>query len=1119
MQRIGVKIPYTTMTKLFALPVACAALVMAQTDTASLSGLVKDPSEAAIAGAKVSLANKATGAQRFSETNAQGIYHFALLPPGDYEIAVEYTGFKKFQDSQVQIQVAQARQLNVRLEVGEPSEFVVVRGTTAPIDTQSVSQGTVIGQEKIVALPLNGRQFIQLSLLVPGANSGGRQVQQDTTGRFGAIGGISVSGGRTNNTSFLLDGAANIDPDYNALNYSPIVDDIAEFQVQTSMFNAEYGRASGGIVNVVTKSGTNQLHATAWEFIRNNKLDARPFNLVTSELPKYQRNQFGATVGGPIRKNRLFAQLAYEGLQLRQAGAALTSVTVPSLLQRQGIFSATPGGIYDPDTLQNGVRQRFANDAIPLNRIDPVALAGIRALPLPNVPGSSLFVNSNGITRQDNENYSGRLDYLVRQNLTLFGRYSLANEHATIPAAVPDRDQIARIRPQSAVLGATSLLRGNLVNETRFVFSRFRMLNGLPEPNYNVDGVVTHIPQFLAAGYLNGSNFGGAGQFTGTTGGGTVLVRDNTFQAYDNLSWQKGRHGLKFGGEIYSLQYNRYEAPNALGNYQYTAGFTTQTAKNDGTGDSLASLMLSLPAIANRTIGPDRIDGRQRTYAGYVQDDFRVRANLTLNLGVRYELTPPVFDAHQQISSIDYGNVPSPGAIFAEGRTGFYSPKLFVCGQSGYPRGCSYTDYNNFAPRVGAVWGVTPKTVVRGGGGLFYAGQDLNPLFRLAAGLPDNISQTLTSNNFIPQFRGLDVFGPAVVSPKTPPIQAAGIDLHQRTSYSLQLNFSVQREIRKDIAIEAGYIGNLGYKLEQNVQPNNALPGAGAVDPRRPYGSLTYAPGTGFPDYITVVGNTVPVGFLNYLPHSAQSNYHAGFVRFEKRFSKGLSVLSAYTFSKAITNAPQFRNAGGVNGNENSPPQNSYNLAGERGLASFDARNRWVSTVVYELPFGKGHNLLSDGLAGKIFGGFETSGILTLQSGFPFTVNLRGDTAGIGAGTGGIVIRPNAVAGVSAQLPRDQRSGDRFFNTSAFTLPAAFTLGNLGRNTVIGPGLVDMDFSLARNIQVREYLRIQFRAEFFNLFNHPNYNIVDRIINGPTFGRVLSQLDPRQLQFGIKIIF
>lgn len=836
-------------------------------------------------------------------------------------------------------------------------------------------------------------------------------------------------------------------------------------------------------------------------------------------MPKYQRNQFGLTLGGPILKNRLFAQLAYEGLQLRQAGAALTSVAVPSLLQRQGIFTETPGGIYDPDTLENGVRQRFSNDTIPLSRMNAVALTGMRALPLPNVPGTSLYVNSHGLTRQDNENYSGRLDFLARQNLTLFGRYSLANEHATIPAAVPDRDQIARIRPQSAVLGATALLRGNLVNETRFVFSRFRMLNGLPEPLFDVNGVQTKIPQMLAAGYLNGGNFGGAGQFTGTTGGGTVLVRDNTFQAYDNLSWQKGRHGLKFGGEIYRLKYNRYEAPAVLGNYQYTAGFTTRTARNDGTGDSLASLILGLPQVANRTIGPDRIDGRQHTYSGYIQDDFRVRANLTLNLGIRYELAPPLYDVHQQISSIDYSNVPSPGAIFAEGRTGFYSPKLFVCGQGGYPRGCAYTDYNNFAPRLGAVWGMTPKTVVRAGGGLFYAGQDLNPLFRLAAGLPDNISQTLTSNNFIPQFRGFNIFGPAVVSSNTPSIQAAGIDLRQKMGYSLQLNFSVQREIRKDIAIEAGYIGNLGYKLEQNVQPNNALPGAGAVDPRRPYGSLTYAPGTGFPEYITVVGNTVPVGFINYLPHSAQSNYHAGFVRFEKRFSQGLSVLSAYTFSKAITNAPQFRNAGGVNGNENSPPQNSYNLAAERGLASFNARNRCVNTFVYELPFGKGHKLFSEGAAAKILGGFETSGILTLQSGFPFTVNLRGDTAGIGAGTGGIVIRPNAVPGVSAELTRSQRSGDRFFNTAAFSLPAAFTLGNLGRNTVTGPGLFDMDFGLARNIQVREYIRIQLRAEFFNLFNHPNYNIVDRIINGPSFGRVLSQLDPRQLQFGIKFVF
>jgi hypothetical protein len=303
------------------------------------------------------------------------------------------------------------------------------------------------------------------------------------------------------------------------------------------------------------------------------------------------------------------------------------------------------------------------------------------------------------------------------------------------------------------------------------------------------------------------------------------------------------------------------------------------------------------------------------------------------------------------------------------------------------------------------------------------------------------------------------------------------------------------------------------------VQPNNAQPGAGAVDPRRPYIAEQYASNTTFPSYLTVVGNSVPVGFINYLPHSAQSNYHAGFLRLEKRFAHGLSWLTAYTYSKAITNAPQFRNAGGVNGSENSPPQDSFNLREERGLAYFDTRHRMVNTFVWDLPFGRDRRFLTSGLASKILGGWQTAGILALQTGFPFTLNLKGDTAGVGAGTGGIYVRPNLVYGADPVLSGSDRNAAHFFNTAAFATPAAFTFGNLGRNTIIGPGLVNLDFTLAKSLRITEAVRVQFRAEAFNFFNHPNFNLVGRIVNDATFGQVQSQLDPRQLQFGVKVIF
>jgi hypothetical protein len=936
---------------------------------------------------------------------------------------------------------------------------------------------------------------------------------QQNLNRQGSIGGLSVSGGRTNNTAFMLDGGINLDPDYNSLNYSPSIDAIAEFQVQTGIFPAEFGRASGGQVNVVTKSGGDSFHGSAYEFLRNNTLDARPFNLPVPQLPEYRRNQFGATAGGRIKRSKAFWFGSYEGLRLRQAGAGLTTVSVPTALQLAGNFSATKGGIFDPDTLQNGVRTPFAGNVIPAQRINASALTAARALPQPNL-GVSSFVNSNGLLKQTNDNYSGRVDYLITPSLTLFGRYSMADEDAIIPATVSGRDNVNNVRPQNFVVGATKTLRPNLVNEMRVAMSRFRQVNGLPELDFNLNGTTTHLPQFLVSGY---PTMGGAGSFTGTTAGGIVLVRDNTYQAYDNMIWEHGRHAVKFGGEALQVQYNRYEAPSALANFQFTNGFTTRTAATDGTGDALASFFLALPAVSNRSVGPSRIDGRQWLYSAYIQDDFRILPKLTLNFGLRYELAPPVYDARQQMASIDYSNVPSPQAIFASGKTAFYKPQLFICGQGNTPRGCAHTDYNNFAPRLGAVYSINPKTVVRGGAGVYYAASDFNPLFRLAAGLPDNLIQTLTSNNFVPQYRGFDIFGPAIVGPAQ--IQQAGIDINQRTSYSLQWTFTVQRELPNRIALEAGYMATLGLKLEQNVQPNNAQPGLGAIDPRRPYIALDYAPGTTFPSYVNVVGSSVPVGFINYLPHSAQSNYHSFFTRVEKPFRNGLSWLASYTFSKAITNAPQFRNAGGVNGSENSPAQDAFNLRAERGLASFDTRQRLVNTVVYQLPFGRTQKYLRYGVASKLFGGWETSGIVTAQSGFPYTLNLRGDTAGVGAGTGGIFVRPNLVPGTNWQLPGDQQSTARYFNTAAFAAPATGAFGSVGRNTLIGPGFFNVDAVVARHFRIKEGLDLQFRAEFFNTLNHPNFTLVGRIVNDPTFGQVLSQADPRQLQFGFKVTF
>jgi hypothetical protein len=1096
------------------LPLVCAGSLWSQTDSGSLTGRVVDPSGAAVPATRLKLKNLGTGTLREATTSDEGLYQFNLVAPGLYQVAAEAPGFRRFVDNGVRIQVAQATTLEVRLTVGEVADSVEVTGTASLLNTESVSQGTVITQEKIVSLPLNGRQFIDLALLVPGTNLGGRSVQQNNV-RLNQTGGLSSSGGRTNNNLFLFDGAVNTDPDYNALSYVPIVDSLAEFQVQTSQYSAQYGRASGGQINVVSKSGSNAFHGTAWEFLRNRAMDARPFNSVTPKLPKNQRNQFGGTVGGPVWRDKLFFFAAFEALRLRQAGVGITTVLVPTALERSGDFSATNGQFFDPDTLAAGTRTAFPGNRIPATRLNPLTQAAIRAMPLPNI-GTNQFVNGNAVLKQDSNNGSIRIDWAAGAKTSVFGRYSISDESSVIPDVVTSRERLGAVRPQNVALGVTRVISPAIVNEVRLGYNRLSFQDGLPEPNFDVAGVQQPVPRFRPSGY---PVMGGAGAFTGTTGGGTVLTRNNTYQIYDNLSWVRGRMSLKFGGEVLRLNYVRSEAAAPLGDFQFLAGYTSRTAANDGTGNALATMILGLPNQGNRQVTPTRIDGVQHAASFYAQSDFRVRPNFTVNVGLRYEISPPVWDTRRQIASVDYRNVPWPTQIFQTGPLGTFKPTLFTCGLGPYPRGCAYTDKNNFSPRLGVVWNAAPKTVIRAGGGIFYALTDMNGFLQLARSLPTNIQQNLNAaSSFVPSFRGFNIFGNSAEVGRGA-LTAAGLDLFQRTSYSAQTSFSVQRELMKDTIVEATYLMTLGIKLQQNVQPNNAQPGTAAVDPRRPYAGVTFHPSMVFPYYITPISDSVPVTQVNMYANSAQSNYHALLMRFERRFRSGFSLLSSYTYSKAITNAPQFRNAGGANGSENSPPQNSYNLAAERGIASFDVRQRWVNSLVWDLPFGPGRQMLQQGALAHVVGGWQLASIIQMQTGFPFTINLNGDTAGIGGGTGGILIRPNAVTGASVALPGNQRSTSRWFNTAAFTLPPAGTFGNLGRNTVAGPGLINFDAAISRTFTIGDRLRLQARGEFFNMLNHSNYRLVGRLINVADFGRVSSQFDPRQVQLGVKLLF
>src|SRR5258706_6217442 len=638
-----------------------ALLLTAQSDTAVLFGVVKDPSGATVPGVKVQLRNEARGAPRELVGDDKGLFYFTLLPTGNYEFTVEASGFKLYRDSHIRIQVAQVGRINVTLEIGTTAESLEVQGNLSGMNSENAAEGAVVTSEKLPSLPLNGRQFLQLALLVPAVNPGGGLVQQNILRRGqNDIGGLSIAGGRTNNTVFLLDGAVNVDPDYSSLNYSPSIDAIAEFRVQTAMVPAEYSRAAG---NVVSKSGTNEIHGAAWDFLRNKDLDARPFN--APSLFQFQRNQYGGVLGGPLAKNRLFGFLAYEGLRVHQAGAnqlgsTPVSVSLPTAAQRAGDFTGL-AVIKDPT---NG--QPYSGNRITPAQLNPLSLAGVNALPLP--PSGTTYVNASELLLQHNDNYSGRLDYVLSQKWNLFGRYSRSNENANVPFTVPNRDSVNDARSQNATLGSTYAFSANLLNETRLAFNRLRLTLGLSEPTFNVNGVDQRLPQFNLGGSF--PLFGGAGGFNTTNpGGGVAVSRDTTYQLYDNIAWTRGRHAFKFGAEIQQINYNRFEAPPALGAFQFTGRFT---------GNSVADFLIGTSATANRAVGPSTLGARQWAYAFYAQDDFRLLPNLTVNLGLRYEIAPPFAGQNGEMGSIDYSNVPSPQQIFANGPLATSKPTFFV---------------------------------------------------------------------------------------------------------------------------------------------------------------------------------------------------------------------------------------------------------------------------------------------------------------------------------------------------------------------------------------------------------------------------------------------------------
>lgn len=1028
-----------------------------------MRGTITDPSGAVIAGAGVSVTRLETGEVRTTTTNGNGEYAISSLPAGEYEIKVNATGFGT-DSRKVSLLVNQELRLDAELRVSGPaididSDF---GNEPVPLKKDSASLGAVIENRQVTGLPLDGRNFYELSLLVPGAVPPAQGSAGSVRGDFA----FSVNGAREDANNFLLDGVYNVDPKLNTFGVRPSVDAIREFEMLTSTYDASFGRNPGAQVNVILNSGSNAFHGSAFEFHRNAALDARNFFAPASEpKPKYIRNQFGGALGGPIKHDRTFFFADYEGTRSREGVTRITNV--PTAEERVGNFSHSVFGVpTNPFTgmpFTNGVIPDFFQNSVGR------AIAALYPLPNRNVPFQN-FVSSP-ILRDDNDSFDARVDHRLTDRADLTFRYSFGDRDLFEPftgasfSVVPGFGDTVKRRSQNGMGALTLVLTPRLVNESRVAFNRVAasvtqeasVLNsevGLP--------AISTRARDLGLSFITITGFSPLGD----EGNNPQDSVTNVYQFLNNSSYVHGNHLFKFGADLRFSQQNAFRDVESRGRLQFSPFFQL-------TGNALGDLLLGFPLLTSvaHVDNPQKI--RTESYNFFINDSYRVTPRLTLNAGLRYEYNSPPVDADDRATIYDV-----------------VTRNLVPVGTNGVPRSGFDADKNNFAPRVGLAWSFNEKTVLRGGYGVYYDQSPLSPAEALYFNSPffdNNIffslpGLPLTLNDPFPSF-----------FPFPLPDSALAIQRDLRTGYMQHWNLNVERQIFSGSVLEVAYVGSKGTKLLTARDINQPQPGI--VPPGIP---VVPRPDPRFDD-------------IDLLESRANSNYNALQVRYQQRLTRGFSALASYTWAKSIDDASNFFTSAG----DPNFPQNSYNVAAERGLSNFDVRHRFSLSYSYAVPFKQP----GDGLVASLVNGWETFGIVTLQSGRPFTVALLPEIDNSGTGRSilgfGANDRPNVIG--NGEL--SNHTTDQWFNTAAFAFPFPGTFGNAGRNILEGPGFQNVNMSILKNTRFNERFNLQFRAEAFNLFNHPNFNLPDNFLGSPTFGRITSARDPRHIQFGLKLLF
>jgi len=1088
---------------LLALMAMMMTTALAQTYTATVTGTVADAQGAAIAGAKVTAINQGTKLEYTAQTSDSGVYTIPFLPVGNYVISIEASGFKKLVSNEIKLEVNQTARINLAMQVGGVSETVNVTDVAPVLQTESVTVGGVISGNTTTALPLNGRNFQQLTLLVPGTIN-------PNPGGFNSPNGQGrpyVNGNREQGNAFLLDGISVDETIDNRIGYKPNIDAIAEFRVETSNSSAEFGNVTGATVNATMKSGTNEFHGNAFEFFRNEALDANSWAANRNNQnvkSKFRQNIFGGTFGGPIIREKLFFFVAYQQTIQRTGGAGTAGVAPAAW--RTGDLSVFTTPIRDPQkTGACTAADRtacFPGNIIPANRIvNPVAralFADTTLYPLPTRQQAGTGVGLIDVVTANtlnNPQVDGKIDWRVTEKDNFSGRYSFMRGNTQgVKGALPTNITGKSLtRPQNIALNWTRTISPTVINEARVGFNRAVFISdfldwaniGNANSKLGIPGSQV-IPGLALVSAGNGVSFGSR-----------AVNEDNvtnTFHYGNNLTILRGRHSLKMGGQLQRYQQNRFYPGNngLLGGFTYDGRFT---------GLAFADFLLNL--LSNKSIGSQSgtWGHRQNRIGVFFQDDFKVRNNLTLNLGMRWEYTSPVVEVKDRQSNFD-----------------LVTGKQLFAGRDGNSRALYEPYYKGFEPRIGFAW--TPdmlngKFVVRAGYGItqYMEGTGSNLRLPLNPPLFSEADQTYDAST-----------GPGtitngftdVIVRNTPAgnIRIWNPDL--RPQFTQQWNLALEYQLGSSTSISAAYVGHKADHLVAPTDNNQPLPGVGApstwasLNSRRPLFSL-------YP-LVTQVSGT---------DSWARSNYNGLQVFGRQRLAKGFEFLASYTLSKTLTDNLGYYGSGGV-ASQGAYPSNNYDRRRDYGRAFFDARHNFVWSGTYDLPVGKGRSFGSDWnpVVNGVLGGWGISSIVSMHSGFPITIQAT-DVSLQGPRGGG---RPNLVGDPK---PANQTI-DSWLNPAislvasdcnpsfhAFCIPAQGTFGNSGVGIVDAPGYVNWDFGVGKKFYITEKHYIDFRAEFFNFTNTPSFSPPARNISDPnTFGRITGTVSPpRNIEFALKYYF